>query len=97
MSVKLELVLPEFDETLRPTFAVPALKDDDAEWMMLIQELPDGTSFDDPPVEETRKWHASPQVRLERLLRETSVPIAKFSPTAGPLLLLPALKWPDQK
>jgi hypothetical protein len=75
LSDKLELVLPEFDETLRPTFAVPALKDDDAEWMMLIQELPDGTSFDDPPVEETRKWHASPQIRLERLLRETSVPI----------------------
>jgi len=75
LSEKLELVLPEFGETLRPTYAVPALKEDDAEWMMLIQELPDGASFDEPPTEETKKWHASPQVRLERLLRETRVPI----------------------
>lgn len=75
LSENLELVLPEFGETLRPTYAVAALKEDDAEWMMLIQELPDGASFDEPPIEETRKWHASPQVRLERLLRETNVPI----------------------
>jgi hypothetical protein len=71
----IELVLPEFGETLRPTFAVPAVKEDDAEWMMLVHELADGTSFDEPPAEETKKWHASPQIRLERLLRETGVPI----------------------
>jgi hypothetical protein len=71
----LELVLPEFGETLRPTFAVPAVKEDDAEWMILVQELADGASFDEPPAEETKKWHASPQIRLERLLRETGVPI----------------------
>jgi len=72
---KLELVLPEFGETLRPTYAVPGLKEDEADWMMLVQELADGTSFDEPPAEETQKWHASPQIRLERLLRETGVPI----------------------
>jgi hypothetical protein len=71
----LALVLPEFGETLRPTFAVPAVKEDDAEWTMLIQELADGTSFDEPLAEETKKWHASPQIRLERLLRESGVPI----------------------
>ena len=77
----LALVLPEFGETLRPTYAVPAVKDDTAsnegagQWMMLVQELADGTSFDEPPAEETKKWHASPQIRLERLLRETGVPI----------------------
>jgi hypothetical protein len=75
----LELVLPEFGETLRPTFAVPAVKEDAAEgateWMILVQELADGTSFDESPTEETKKWHASPQIRLERLLRETGVPI----------------------
>ncbi len=71
----LDLVLPEFGETLRPTFAVPAVKEDDAEWMMLVQELADGTSFDQLPVEETKKWHASPQIRIERLLRETGVSI----------------------
>lgn len=75
LSEKLELVLPEFGETLRPTYAVPALTEDNAEWMMLIEELPDGTSLDEAPAEETKTWHASPQVRLERLLRETSVPI----------------------
>lgn len=83
----LELVLPEFSETLRPTFAVPSPRaaaggpvvsgEDDAEWMMLVQELADGTSFDEPPAQgdPTKKWHASPQLRLERLLRETGVPI----------------------
>ncbi|MBK9386573.1 MAG: N-6 DNA methylase [Planctomycetes bacterium] len=77
----LELVLPEFGETLRPTFAVPAVKEDAesseyaGEWVILVQELADGTSFDEPPAEETKKWHASPQIRLERLLRETGVPI----------------------
>ena len=77
----LALVLPEFGETLRPTYAVPAVKEDTAsnegadQWMMLVQELADGTSFDEPPAEETKKWHASPQIRLERLLRETGVPI----------------------
>src|SRR5438105_482103 len=72
---KVELVLPEFGETLRPTYAVPAVEEDDGEWMMLVQELADGASFDEPPAEETKKWHASPQTRLERLLRETGVPI----------------------
>lgn len=71
----LDVVLPEFGETLRPSFAVPAVKEDDAEWMILVQELEDGTSFDEPNAEETRKWNASPQIRLERLLRETGVPI----------------------
>lgn len=71
----LDVVLPEFGETLRPTFAVPAVKDDDAAWMMLVQELADGTSFDELPADDTKKWHASPQIRLERLLRETGVPV----------------------
>lgn len=71
----LDLVLPEFGETLRPTYAIPAVNEDDAEWMIIVQELNNGTSFDDPPADETKKWHASPQIRLERLLRETGVPI----------------------
>ena len=75
LSEKLELVLPEFGETLRPTYAVAALPEDGADWMMLIDELADGTSLDEPPAEDTKKWRASPEVRFERLLRETGVPI----------------------
>lgn len=76
---RLEVILPELGETLRPTYAVPALREDETEWMMLIQELEDGTPFDEPPAQEARKWHASPQVRLERLLHETKVPIGILS------------------
>ena len=42
-----------------------------------MEELPWGTDFDKPartPSEEHR-WHASPQARFERLLRETGVAI----------------------
>ncbi|EYF07495.1 Eco57I restriction-modification methylase domain-containing protein [Chondromyces apiculatus] len=73
------LVLPEFGETLRPTYAVPAPREVGQEgaspWLMLVEELPDGTSFDEPSPEEGRRWHASPQMRLERLLRETGIGI----------------------
>ena len=83
----LDVVLPEFGETLRPTYAVQGLPEDVApvrgsvppgaadHWMILIQELAPGTSLDDAAAEDDRAWHASPQARLERLLRETAVPI----------------------
>lgn len=71
----LDVVLPDLGETLRPTYAVPGLKEDDAAWMMLVQELADGTPLDEPAAEGTRTWQASPEVRFERLLRETAVPI----------------------
>lgn len=75
----LEVVLPEFGDTLRATYAVRAPKEDDAEWLLLVQELPDGTPLDEPPPEETKQWHAAPEARLERLLRETGVPIGVLS------------------
>jgi hypothetical protein len=68
----LSLTLPEFGETLRPTYAVP---EPDGGWQLLVDELPDGASFDAPHPEEGKRWHASPQVRLERLLRESGVGI----------------------
>jgi hypothetical protein len=83
----LDVVLPEFGETLRPTYAVQGLAEDAApvrgsvppaaaeNWMILIQELVPGTSLDEAAAEDDRAWHASPQARLERLLRETAVPI----------------------
>ncbi len=76
---ELSVPLPEFGETLRPSYAVRNLyyqpgDADSPAWALLIQTLLPRTSFDDPGAEESRRWHASPQVRLERLLRETGVP-----------------------
>ncbi|WP_437939469.1 Eco57I restriction-modification methylase domain-containing protein [Sorangium sp. So ce341] len=79
----LSVVLPEFGETLRPNYAVPAPpeagQDGAPSWLMLVEELSDGASFDEPPPEEGRRWYASPQVRLERLLRETGIGIGILS------------------
>jgi len=72
--------LPEYGETLRPTWVVKGGKGQ-AEHLILFDELPRGTDFDksgaEPPSPENdaRRWHASPQARFERLLRETGVPI----------------------
>jgi hypothetical protein len=72
----LEVVLSEYHETLRPTYAV--LDDPKAQppsWMMLIQELPAGTPLDEIGERDERRWQATPEARFERLLRETQVPI----------------------
>jgi hypothetical protein len=71
----LEVVLPEYHETLRPTFAVA----DDPRanpptWLLLIQELAVGAPLDEASTDE-RRWQATPHARFERLLRETQVPI----------------------
>jgi hypothetical protein len=71
----LDLVLAAFNETLRPTYAVAAPKEDEAEWLMLIQELSDGVALDVAPEESSKRWQASPQVRFERLLREKGVAV----------------------
>lgn len=74
----LEVILPQYHETLRPTHAVPVFKPKEGEtpWQMLIQTLPVGTGFDDPSeADSSRHWHAAPQLKFERLLRETHVPI----------------------
>ncbi len=72
-----EVALPEYGETLRPTYAVPEFDRDgqNERWIMLIQELPRGTDFDKVAVEDERRWQASPHSRFERLLRETEIPI----------------------
>lgn len=73
----LEVVLQVYNETLRPTYAVRSLRPDDPAkpWLLLIQTLPTGTDLDKAPEEDDRRWQAGPQARLERLLRETKVPI----------------------
>jgi hypothetical protein len=77
--------LSEYNETLRPTWVVrggPAHGNSaQPENLILIEELPSGTDFDkagqQSPAPETdaHRWHASPQSRFERILRETGVPI----------------------
>lgn len=74
---ELEVTLPEYNEALRPTWVVvdPAPADATRPWLILIQELALGTDFDAISTTDDRHWQASPQARMERLLRETQIPI----------------------
>lgn len=77
-SASLEVILPQYNETLRPTHAVPIFKpkEDEIPWQMLIQVLPADTDFDRPSeADSSRHWQAAPQLKFERLLRETGVPL----------------------
>ncbi len=70
----LESVLTEYNETLRPTYAVkhPESKPEgQSPWMMLVKVLPNGTTFDDLVESDSHHWQVSPQARFERLLRPT--------------------------
>ena len=71
------VALPEYGQTLQPTFAVPDPHPDaDAPpWLMLITELEAGTDFDQPAADAASLWNAAPQAKFERLLRETNIPI----------------------
>lgn len=67
--------LPEYGETLRPTWVVRGGKGQ-PDYLALVEELPWGADFDKPgTASEEHRWHASPQARFERLLRETGVAI----------------------
>ena len=70
----LELVLPDFNETLRPTYvAVDSMGD--GRPLMLVQAVVRGTALDETPDDDSRTgWFASPQAKLERFLREVKVP-----------------------
>ena len=73
----LEVALPEYSETIRPTYALRDFQPSDStrEFLMLIQEFPPQTDFDVPAVAEARRWQASPQAKFERLLRQTGIQI----------------------
>lgn len=78
----LEVILPQYHETLRPTHVVPVFepREDESLWQMLIQVLPKGTDFDTPSeADSSRHWRAAPQLKFERLLRETGVAIGLLS------------------
>ena len=80
----LEVNLTEYNETLRPSYAVPEFDktpDGNRRWLMLIQRVKLGLDLDDAPETDSKdhRWQASPQARFERLLRETQVPIGLLS------------------
>jgi hypothetical protein len=64
--------LPDYGETLKPTYALRDIGAN-AGWLLLVQQVE--SNFDEERVTDSRRWQASPQARFERLLRETSVPI----------------------
>ncbi len=73
----LEVVLPEYHETLRPTHVVKEFKpaEDQPPWLLLVKQLSAGPDLDEPHAASDRNWHASPHAKFERLLRETNFPI----------------------
>jgi hypothetical protein len=73
VSDALAVALPDYGETLRPSFA--ALDGmGDGKVLLLVQVVDRGVNLDKPPAEDARTgWPASPQARLERLLRDTGV------------------------
>lgn len=77
----LEVALPEYHETLRPTYAVREIDPSPgaSEWLLLMQTLLPGTPLDKPAALPDTAWPASPQARGERLLREAQVPIGLLS------------------
>ena len=78
----LEVTLTEYNETLRPTYAVRGFTkkaDGNPDWLMLIQRVKSGLNLDDVSETEDHHWQASPQSRFERLLRGTQVPIGLLS------------------
>ena len=75
----LSIVLPEYQETLRATWAIRNLHGTEPAFRLLVHELPPGQDFDAPVSEHARGWHATPTRRFERLLRETRVGLGLLS------------------
>lgn len=77
MPDSLTVSLPDYGETLAPTFAFkdPRPKDANQPWLLLVQTLPLATDLDARVAADERGWSASATQRMERLLRETKVPI----------------------
>lgn len=81
----LEVVLPQYHETLRPTHVVWEWNDGGSgnsaqSPTLLVQEHPSGTDLDAASETDSAKhWNAAPQAKFERLLRETGVPIGLLS------------------
>lgn len=76
---ELTVSLPEFGETLIPTYAVAQPNAGASPWLLLVKTHPATTDLDKPASSHERGWTASPAKKFERLLRETHVPIGLLS------------------
>lgn len=59
----LEVVLPEYHETLWLTYGVPETPPPDGRgstWLMFLQVLPTGTPLDEVVATDARRWQATP-------------------------------------
>ena len=80
----LTIAVPGYDEILHPDYVVK----DAGSLLLLISKT--GADFDAVPPSEPRHWHASPQAKFERLLRETGIPSGLLvSPDAIRLVYAP--------
>src|SRR5207244_12214520 len=72
----LSVALPEYAEVRSPTDAIADVDAPDR-WMALVLAVPRGTDLDGVEAErqDDQHWHAGPQARLERMLRENDVGI----------------------
>ena len=94
---ELELPLPEYNETLRPDFAVRELdpRDGCPPWQLLVQVAEPGTDLDRTAVGKGG-LEASAHGRLERLLRGTRVPAGiLFNSRVIRVVSHPAARAPD--
>lgn len=80
----LTIAVPGYEEVLHPDYVVK----DAGSLLLLVCKT--GADFDTVPPPEPRHWHASPQAKFERLLRETGVPSGLLlSPDAFRLVYAP--------
>ena len=79
LAAPVAVTLDDYDEVLRPDWVVPEPSQGDGplKAQLLVQELPLGTPFDalSKGADGRRSWEATPQQRLERLLKESEHPI----------------------
>jgi hypothetical protein len=68
----LTVALPEHEDVLSPSLAIPE-PGTAGEWLALVSLVDTGADLDKPA--GNHGWRVSPHARLERLLRETKVPI----------------------
>jgi hypothetical protein len=71
----LQFYLRDYNETLKPKYALRESNEEASDWLLLIDEIPGTQDFDTPIGTGLRSWQASPQSRFERLLHETKVPV----------------------